>query len=588
MAEKIDIHDILEKSYTTEVDTFSYFSHFPKDDENFNSLIRKNQFLLSGSFSSMYETTKVDEKNELVDYCKKRILEVRNCHLMARYSHALLALTNNNQYAGQTISAYMKVLDFYSSTYTEKYHIVEYFELLEVVISIYQKYKKKDVYELKDYLKSTLFDNKIAPRVKLFTLAAIKDAIKIFKAHELVNVPSLCIDLFREEVDRNFKKRALEYAISFSKITKDNSSLKIAAELLGDLKWDEIKPYDGHNMAVSHMNETIYEQIIKNYKVAKCATKLEHALNAYEENKKLHKYIRIPLKNSVTNRNKVISQINKLINNKLEESGLNIIASLCFHNLYILLPRYDFIEKETITSLKNFEYTKLMNAVNVDAWGNKSATTHELHTMHQTFHLMFCNLSFDYVLLLIYNAMKKGKIDTSLLKKALETAGFDIPVIFHRNGEQVEISLYSILDRGINEFLAQCENYVEKKDTDWRFCIDFLTPKFESIIRIIANELGIAVTKVLDKGDSQFTTLENILQEQKLKDIFNEDDLFLFKHTFIKEGLNIRNDVAHGLLMPEEYTADKAMLVFLSILRLGKGTMFFLKQQMEKQGIKLD
>ena len=79
MAEKIDIHDILEKSYTTEVDTFSYFSHFPKDDENFNSLIRKNQFLLSDSFSSMYETTKVDEKNELVDYCKKRILEVRNC-----------------------------------------------------------------------------------------------------------------------------------------------------------------------------------------------------------------------------------------------------------------------------------------------------------------------------------------------------------------------------------------------------------------------------------------------------------------------------------------------------------------------------
>ena len=56
-----------------------------------------------------------------------------------------------------------------------------------------------------------------------------------------------------------------------------------------------------------------------------------------------------------------------------------------------------------------------------------------------------------------------------------------------------------------------------KKDTDWRFCIDFLTPKFESIIRIIANELGIAVTKVLDKGDSQFTTLENILQEQKIK-----------------------------------------------------------------------
>ncbi|MBB3895014.1 DUF4209 domain-containing protein [Bacteroides pyogenes] len=128
---------------------------------------------------------------------------------------------------------------------------------------------------------------------------------------------------------------------------------------------------------------------------------------------------------------------------------------------------------------------------------------------------------------------------------------------------------------------------MNEKEVDWRFCIDFLTPKFESIIRMIAQKLGIPITEVFDNGTSQLKTLEKILQEEKIKDIFNDDDLFLFKHTFIKEGMNIRNNVAHGLLMPVDYTAGKAMLVFLSVLRLSKATMYFQKQNLREQGIKI-
>jgi len=588
MTKEIDIYEILETEYTIDVDIFSYFSRFPKEEENLKNIILKNQLLLSDSFSSMYETVEINDKNELIEYCKKRVSEVRNCHLIAKYNHALLIMTRNNQYAEQTINSYMQVLDFYCSTFTEKYHIVEYFDLLKVVIAIYQKYKKKEINTLKTYITSTLLDNKIASKIKIFILAAISDTKNLFRVSELTNIPSLCIDLYRIEMDRNFKERALEYAMVFSKMIKDNYSLKNAAELLGDFKWSEIKPYDDQNIAISHMNETIYEQIIKNYKVAKCTAKLEHALNVYEENKKKHKYIRIPIKSSMANRDKAVSQINELIKQKVEENTLNIVASLCFNNLDILLPQYDFVREKTVPSIKKFAYTTMMSAVNVDAWGNKSATTHELNAMHRTFHLMFCNLSFDYVLLLVFNAMKRDKIDAEQLKKALETTGFDVPLIFNRSGVETEITLYSILDRGLNEFLVQCENYVEEKESDWRFCIDFLTPKFESIIRIVANELGVAITKVLENGNSQLITLENILQAHKLKEIFNDDDLFLFKHTFVKEGLNIRNDVAHGLLMPKEYTAEKAMLVFLSVLRLSKATMYFLKQRMKEKGIKIE
>lgn len=582
MIKKTDIYSFLEDNYTIGVSLFSLFSHFPKDDENVNHIIRKNNFLLSNSFILKKDIIEVDNKGELIDYCKSRVLEVQNIHLLAKYNHALLAMTQNNQYAEPTINAYIQILDYYCSAPIEKYYI--YLDLLKVIVSIYQKYRKKDINSLKSYLLSILFNNPVPPKLKLSILETINSFKKIFNSNELINIPSLCIDLYRDETDRHFKENILEYAILFSRITKDSSSLKCSAELLGDLIWDEIKPYDDDNIAISHMNEGVYEQIIKNYKIAKSKVKLERTLKAYEENKKQHKYIRMPIKGSVTNMNKAISQINKLIKQKTNESALEIITSLCFHNLDMLLPQYDFIEKEVIPPIKNFTYTTMMDAVNVDAWGNKTTTTHELIAMHQAFHLMFCNVSFDYVLLLIYNAMKRGIIDAEELRKALEIAGFDVPLIFNRGGQQKEIILYSILNIGLEEFLIQCKNYVEKKNTDWRFCIDFLTPKFESIIRIFANELGIPVTKVFDNGDSKLVTLENILQASQLKDIFNDDDLFLFKHTFIKEGLNIRNDVAHGLFMPEEYTADKAMLVFLSVLRLSKATMYFQKQQIKKQG----
>ena len=53
--------------------------------------------------------------------------------------------------------------------------------------------------------------------------------------------------------------------------------------------------------------------------------------------------------------------------------------------------------------------------------------------------------------------------------------------------------------------------------------------------------------------------------------------MLLFKQTFTNDGYNIRNNVAHGMYIPQEYTSTKALLVFVSILRLAKATMRLMK-----------
>ncbi len=582
-----DLYKNLEKDYTTEIDVFSYFSQYLNINEALDQIICKERFLLNYTFSNVYPEATIKDKDTLIEYCKNRADNVLNRHLVAKYNEALLVMSHNNQYATIAIEAYMEVLNYYLSTYDEKFHILEYFDILEKVISLYQKYKKNGLVNIKRHIMFVLFDTSIASsNLKLFILQIILDSKKLFTANELKKIPSLCIDLYNKEADKNISKNLLEYAIAFSKKTKDTLNLATASELLGDLKWDEIQPYD-KNIAISHMNEIVYEKIIKLYKDAKNKEKLSRTKRAYEANKIHHRYIHIPIRIPIANMKQGYDKINELIKKKMEETPINIIASLCFHNIDILLPQYEVIKEKAEKSLKGFYYTTMMGAVNIDAWGNKTETTHEQNAIHQLFHRIFSHYSFNYIILLIYNAMKKEKINPIELKKVLETAGFDVPLIFNRNGKQEQITMYSILNRGLDEFLIQCENYMNEKEVDWRFCIDFLTPKFESIIRMIAQKLGIPITEVFDNGTSQLKTLEKILQEEKIKDIFNDDDLFLFKHTFIKEGMNIRNNVAHGLLMPVDYTAGKAMLVFLSVLRLSKATMYFQKQNLREQGIKI-
>lgn len=52
---------------------------------------------------------------------------------------------------------------------------------------------------------------------------------------------------------------------------------------------------------------------------------------------------------------------------------------------------------------------------------------------------------------------------------------------------------------------------------------------------------------------------------------FDFNDLLYFRYLFIaKEGWNLRNEIAHGVLIPEQYTIELFNLVFFAFLRLAK------------------
>lgn len=561
------LYKLLEIEYTTLIDSLSYFGKIQQGKKGLDvDVLNKERFVLLDTFDTIFNDAKIDNVKSIIQYCEYRVQNTKNIHLLSRYYYALFVMTHHNKYVEPIIKYNILLLNYYYSTISRKGHLWEFCDILEQTINIYLKNNKKNLHEIKDYILKLLSDTQDVPQLYIQILQILLK-VKVFKSKELVEIPIHCKTLYLQEEDVNKKILLLELAIKFSEKVQDKDIYAYASEQLGDVLLTTISPDDENNIIISHQNENIYHRILKLYKNAKTDSKIRNIQKRIAENKKLHKYITFPITVSEKKINEVYDVINEIVKTQVEGDITTLIARLSYNNEGCLLPLKAQIQTSHVD---DFYYSTAMEAINVDRWGNKRKTTHISNAIFQQFEYQYKLISYHYIVLLIYNSIKMGKLDKEKLKDILCEFGFNSTLQYHRADKKYHISVYEILNIGLDEYLKQIELFIDNKNADWRFVIDFLTPKFELLIRILAEELGAIVRTLSDDGAEQFVVLERILNDETLKKSFNEDDILLFKHTFTKDGLNIRNDVAHGLLMPNEYTAEKATLVFISILRLSK------------------
>lgn len=142
-----------------------------------------------------------------------------------------------------------------------------------------------------------------------------------------------------------------------------------------------------------------------------------------------------------------------------------------------------------------------------------------------------------------------------------------------------------LLKPGIDLFFKVYGEFIynqEMSRDEFVLVLDSLTTKVEGIFRAFARLKGMNTTKVLDeknKGVSDVETreiyLSDLLTEQnpEFKALFEEDEYQFYKIVFLKDGYNIRNNIAHSFYKMENYTIDKLLLVMLSIIRIAKHKM---------------
>jgi hypothetical protein len=131
-------------------------------------------------------------------------------------------------------------------------------------------------------------------------------------------------------------------------------------------------------------------------------------------------------------------------------------------------------------------------------------------------------------------------------------------------------SWINIMKPGLKEL---CDQFILASKSDsfhkcnFILCIDSLVPKLEGAIRDLIRLLG-GNTTIEKNNEVLEKTLEQLLNEECLLKILDGKEITFFKYVLTRDGLNIRNNIAHGFTFSTNYTYQMAINIFLCIIKL--------------------
>jgi hypothetical protein len=123
-----------------------------------------------------------------------------------------------------------------------------------------------------------------------------------------------------------------------------------------------------------------------------------------------------------------------------------------------------------------------------------------------------------------------------------------------------------LITEGIAAYLGQ----------DWVKAIHVLVPQMEEILRNLLAEIGVPVSKTVrnNPGVTDLKNMGDVLSDERIKVVLGEDRWRYLSVLYIdRRGINLRNQVAHGLVSHEgfnPYIADLVFHSFLSVCTLRK------------------
>ena len=522
----------------------------------------------NGKLVSNIQLTDIDGKieNSLyfneneIEYLKNRILETKNSFVKGRYANVLWQETRNNSYASIAIEAYLDLLNNVSMD-----NLNNAIPILEAMLHITQS-TINNTNEVKkfvlNYLRNT--ENWFKYQILLIILNT-----KLFTKEELYLISQ---DVLNWLYDDNYilNKHILETAlILFKKIGRLNSEiyslLAINENLLLDMHPDE----SDFIRIISTADKALYFKKAKNFDEYN-KTILE--FNKLKQKTKLHKFS-VEVDKEHTKR--IDDYFNKVSKKILKYSSEEILAIFACDESLLVNPEEvkNDTEQRVKGSLKslftinsfdiNNNFKKLVGKENLDQ---------EITNAYTIAH----NLRFYILFLKVFiNGSIQGKLNY-----------YKIYTFFEKHtwyGQKIQYKIkdaytndtstwLSLLAPGLHNLFSQFELSAllnTNKLNNYILSIDSLTIKFEGALRDFIRLAG-GNTTIEKKGLLQEQLLEELLDNPKVLEYFSKRDVALFKYTFTRSGLNIRNNTAHGFLKYPDYNTQNAALVFLCVLRLGK------------------
>ena len=153
--------------------------------------------------------------------------------------------------------------------------------------------------------------------------------------------------------------------------------------------------------------------------------------------------------------------------------------------------------------------------------------------------------------------------------------------------------LYLVLERvreqfapsaeDLTSFLYECPVFLESRkgilqqglaaylEHDFVKSIHILVPQLEEVLRNLLAMIGVPTVKNVPRhpGITDVKSMNNVLEEERIREILPEDVWRYLTLLYIdRRGVNLRNDLAHGLIVLEGFNEYSSNRVLHSLLAL--------------------
>lgn len=563
-----EIYNKLDKEWNDDISNWTqYVFNIENTSDKLKHIIQIEHCILVYNNGKYLESKYKEDKDKLIKYIENRIESTRSNLLKAKYFHAIYLLTQNNKYCQSAIDYYIQHIKNAPSEDSYK-------KILSKTIDLSNRIKYKKL-EIKDILINLLKQKPVSLSIKFKILRLFKET-KFIPSNESQTIADLSLELTKnEEIHKRTKEFILELALFFAQRATNNVMVKNIYQELGDLEYSYVKNIE-ENLEAEIISMTPFQNVhhlinaSQYYKLAENKNKEKQALRELSENKKKQVIPKISI--SIKDTDKLNRSLESILKVLLSLDTSSLINILIKGGKELLLPSIEDIKKNKEDN--NYYFTQMLTPTFIDVNSNSRKASKEEFELAIDYDI-YLQYHIKVIINIIGEAILQRKITYEILKKHLTNDYcFGIKWDDKHLDKKCTYTWFSLVDIGLKEFFKQMTMFVHSRKCDWRLCIDFLSIKIEPIIREIIVLNGETSTKIVnDKGDTREYLLEDLFHNEKLEALlksFTEDDIYFFKYVLTKTGLNIRNNVAHGFLKPFNYSVEKAILVFMCVLRLAK------------------
>ncbi len=519
------------------------------------SLMFSSGKLISRFFSSDITFDKLFTNSDL-EYLKVRIENTQNSYILIRYLIILWYKTKNQEYAKKAFDKTFDILK--KEINSDNLEFRDANELFLICRNIVEKTKySKDEYL--NYLQD--FKNSISNPFDFYSYLEQLADNKLISSALLKSLISDYKDYVKIEI-QYYSPNKYGFETLIPLIQKAQLPIKELYSLMAE----------NENVLINHREENDFVKLNllrKKAEYEKLAGKNVESERTLEELTKIKFDVNLNKVNfsMSSENNKELEILWKIIDSK--SSFLSTLKAEYIIGYFAT----QFDNLHTVTTEKgnkpllDGDFTTILMDINNNA--NEKKSRNNFSQNISTYYSLFFMPIFEKTL---YKSILNGHLNYQNFNNFLKGTWIGQPIKFNKGNVEIEESWLTLLQPGLYNFFSLFEYQAihSKLKTDlFILSIDSLTLKFEGILRDFIRITGGTTIKIKN-GISEEILLEEMLEHKVIKETYEEAEIELFKFVFTRQGLNIRNDIAHSFYKTSDYNFRRISLVLLCILRISR------------------